>query len=263
MRTFILPAIPATSPTLAETMRLCQLRASISKIPGSSAFVLGNPKVWLGTAYHEVLERILEVDFSRESVDNAIERLWSSVVTARHHRSTLHPLDRRFGLPETWPGYHIARASVFLRARELVTEAGGERRATSPPNGIAMGDEGFGHSIRERQFSAFDGRLVGKPDVIRAREIVDYKAVEGILTEPPRRIHAGAAVALAVESRAGSETPRSLQIAPFNPSAHSSVTTVTIGDRVRIVGLRVRPDGVLAPTQRTVIARVADLPEIG
>jgi hypothetical protein len=30
--------------------------------------VLGNPKAWLGTAYHEVLEKIAEIDLSQESL---------------------------------------------------------------------------------------------------------------------------------------------------------------------------------------------------
>src|ERR1700730_12782361 len=102
-------------------MRLCLLRAGISRSPGSSTFVLGNPKAWLGTAYHEVLERIVD---SKEDVDAAAERLWNEAVAAQHQRSLVHPLDRRFGLPSTWPGYHLAKASVLLRARELVAAGG-------------------------------------------------------------------------------------------------------------------------------------------
>src|SRR5262249_1710927 len=55
--TLALPEIRATSPTLAETMRSCLMRAGLSRASGSSSFVLGNPKAWLGTAYHEVLEK--------------------------------------------------------------------------------------------------------------------------------------------------------------------------------------------------------------
>src|SRR3990172_4139080 len=62
-----LAQIRATSPTLAETMRACLLRAGLSKATASSKFVLGNPKAWLGTAYHEVLEKIVEVDLGQET----------------------------------------------------------------------------------------------------------------------------------------------------------------------------------------------------
>jgi hypothetical protein len=76
-------------------------------------------------------------------------------------------LDRRFGEPESWPGYHLARASALLRARELVGR-GGTRFNTA-----GSGDTG---TIREHQFAAFGGKLVGRPDVIRQPEIIDYKS---------------------------------------------------------------------------------------
>jgi hypothetical protein len=61
-----LPEIRATGPTLAETMRTCLLRAGLSRARGSSNFVLGNPRAWLGTAYHEVLERRVEMNVRQE-----------------------------------------------------------------------------------------------------------------------------------------------------------------------------------------------------
>ena len=168
-----LPVISATSPTLAETMRLCLLRAGLSRTTGSSAFVLGNPKSWLGTAYHEVLEKIAEVDFERENIDAVIDRLWNQAIAVQHQHSLKHSLDHRFGVPEKWPGYYIARASVSLRARELVAA----RPAQSEP-ATSTGVVDAGGTIRERKFTAFGGRLVGQPDVIRtrAREIIDYKS---------------------------------------------------------------------------------------
>ncbi len=372
-----LPVISAASPTLAETMRLCQLRAGLSKAAGSATFILGNPKAWLGTAYHEVLEKIVEVEFEHEDIDAAVDRLWNQAVEVQYQRSSRHPLDRRFGVPEEWPGYHMARASV---ARELA--AGFNQQAAT---GTATGSAELGLGLREREFTAFGGRLVGRPDVIRAREIVDYKsgtiidfdeavqadvvkavyvrqlriygflvnetlgwwphrgillplagagvevtldpadctreathavallnaynenlrrggtpdemavptpanckwcpfkilcpafwkasseawsgqldgsAVEGILSAPPVAIHAGAAVALSLQVQAGTEGSRRAHIAPLNPDIQPNVRSLTAGERVRLVGLRVRPDGVLAPTQRTVLARVRDLPAV-
>src|SRR4051812_34853380 len=106
-----LSPIQAISPTLAETMRACQLRAGLSRIPSSYLYVLGNPKAWLGTAYHEVLDRIEDINLSRESFENAAERLWEQAISAQYQRSILHALDRRFGLPATWPGYYLVKAS--------------------------------------------------------------------------------------------------------------------------------------------------------
>lgn len=378
--TLELPEIRATSPTLAETMRACLLRAGLSKASGSSNFVLGNPKAWLGTAYHEVLEKIVEIDFSQESLDGAVERLWDLAIATQQQRADAHVLDRRFGSPATWPGYHVARASVLLRAGELsVAPASAVAPATEEPR------TGLASTIREEEFTAFGGRLLGRPDVIRAREVVDYKsgaivehdaatqtnvvkaayvrqlriygylvkqrlgwwpkrgvllplggagvevelepsecereasdavalldvynakvrsaaapeefaspsaescrwcayklvcptfwqaaspdwsgqldgaAVEGPLVGAPSVIHAGAARAIAVNVQAGTEARHRAHIAPLHPSAHPVVATLAQDDRVRLVGLRVRPDGVLVPTQRTVLARQPDLPNV-
>ncbi len=115
-----LPEIRSTSPSLAETMRACLLRAGLSRAIGSSNFVLGNPKAWLGTAYHEVLERIVEIGLEHESLEDAVGRLWNQAVAAQQSRADAHLLDRRFGAATAWPGYHVARASVLLRAAEIV-----------------------------------------------------------------------------------------------------------------------------------------------
>src|SRR5262249_17809748 len=115
-----LSEIPATSPTLAEAMRSCLLRAGLSRASRSSCFVLGSPKGWLGSAYHKVLERIPTIDLGRETLDSAVERLGQAAIAAQHRRAKDHPLDRRFGTPATWAGYHLARASVQLRAHQLV-----------------------------------------------------------------------------------------------------------------------------------------------
>lgn len=381
MSTVELPQIRATSPTLAETMRTCLLRAGLSRATGSSRFVLGNPKAWLGTAYHEVLEKIVEVDLGQETLDAAVERMWNQAIATQQQRADMHALDRRFGTPAAWPGYHVARASVMLRAQDLSRgSAPAVPPATKHPSG-----PGLGGSIREQEFTACGGKLLGRPDVIRASEVVDYKsgtiveydgatqtavvkaayvrqlriygylvkeklgwwplrglllplagagvevalepsecereateavallniyngkvragaapeafaspspqgcrwcpykllcpafwqaaspdwsgqldgaAVEGVLAEAPSVIHAGAARAVALDIQAGSEGRRRAQVAPLNPATHAAVTTLAAGERLRIVGLRARPDGVLAPTQRTVLARVADLPAV-
>jgi hypothetical protein len=166
-----LPVIPATSPTLAEAMRQCALDAGLARTPGSSAFVLGNPKAWLGTVYHDVLEKIAQVDLHQESIEAAVDRIWSQAIMAMDQRRASHGLDRRYGPPQTWPGYHAARASVLLRARELVAGL-----PHAPPSGAVAASGGVQEIIREHKFSAFGGRLVGTPDVIRNGEIIDYKS---------------------------------------------------------------------------------------
>ncbi|MDK2744412.1 MAG: PD-(D/E)XK nuclease family protein [Nitrospira sp. BO4] len=374
MSQLVLPVIPSTSPTLAETMRACRLRAGLLRATGSAGYVLGNPKAWLGTAYHEVLEKFACLE-SIVDVEAAAVQFWDRAVDAQHQRAAAHQLNRRFGSPETWPGYHLVRASALLRAREV--SAGG----------TALGATGSGDAgtIRERQFVAVGGKLVGRPDLIRHREVVDYKSgaifeydessqsdvvkaayvrqlriygflvkevlgwwptrgvllpfagagvevplepkecmreaveavavlddynsnitaralpeqladpsattckwcsfklvctplwsavspdwsgkldgavVDGVLDEPPRAIHGGAATSLTVNVQNGSEERKRVQLAPLNPNIHPEVTAVSRGDRVRLVGLRRRPDGSLVPTPLTVLARVDGLPAI-
>ena len=132
MSTLQLPEIHATSPTLADHARVlasCRpLRAA-----GSLRFVLGNPKAWLGTAYHEVLKEIVNVDLDQETVGAAVDRLWNKSIANHQRRADAHALDRRFGSPMTWPGYHIAHASVLLRAQELF--------AGVPPTVVADGEQ--------------------------------------------------------------------------------------------------------------------------
>lgn len=376
-----LPQIRATSPTLAEMMRACLLRAGLLKASGSSKFVLGNPKVWLGTACHEVFEKVVEIDLSREPLDAAVERLWDEAIAAQQQRADAHVLDRRFGSPTAWPGYHVARASVLLRSRKI---------SPGPAPTVPLATEqasgsGLTGAIREQEFTAFGGRLLGRPDVIRAGEVVDYKsgaivehdaatqtdvvkaayvrqlriygylvkqklgwwpkrgvllplggagvevalepsdcereaseavalldvynekirsgaaphefaspsaqscrwcayklvcpafwqaavpdwsgqldgaAVDGPVVGVPSEIHAGAARAIAVDVQAGTEVRRQTQIAPLNPSAHPVVATLAQGERVRLVALRQRTDGMLVPGQRTVLCKVTDLPSV-
>jgi hypothetical protein len=91
---------------------------------------------------------------------------------------------------------------------------------------------------------------------------LDGAAVEGVLVEPPRQIHAGAARALSLEIHAGSEASREINVAPVNPVPHDVVDTSTTGDLIRAVALRARSDGVFVPQMRTIVMRVDQLPEL-
>ncbi len=73
-----LTTLPSTSPTLAEVMRSCMLRAGLSRAKGISAYVLGNPKAWLETAYHAVLEAASKTSNSDPRPD--IDQLWTGAI---------------------------------------------------------------------------------------------------------------------------------------------------------------------------------------
>src|SRR5207249_753786 len=164
--------IPTTSPTMAEVMRSCALRAGLSRCEGARAFTLGNPKAWLGTAYHEVLEKLAETDVEDDALDAKVEELWTAAIGVQHQRAMAHGLDSRFGAPPTWPGYHLAYAAVRLRAKEMVASRREAARKSAARANVGESTP----AIREQRFTACDGKLVGRPDVISGDEIIDYKS---------------------------------------------------------------------------------------
>lgn len=366
---------------MAEVMRSCALRAGLSRCEGARVFTLGNPKAWLGTAYHEVLEKLAETDVKDDALDAKVEALWTAAIGVQHQRAMAHGLDSRFGVPPTWPGYHLAHAAVRLRAKEMVASRREAARQSAARANVGESTP----AIREQRFTACDGKLVGRPDVISGDEIIDYKsgailefdeatqgevvkaayvrqlriygflvrqalgrwlsrgvllplvgagvhveldpaecereaaesvalldaynervragesinelaaaapatckwcafklicpvfweaatpswsgqlegaAIEGVVGEPVRAIHGGAAFAVSVDVQRGTEAPRRVEIAPLNGSVHRVLSKLIPGDRIRFVNLRVRPDGKLVPTSRTVVSGVVDLPSL-
>ena len=119
--------IAAVSPSLAETLRICPLQAAFSRITPLRGFVLGNPKAWLGTAYHEVLEKLWSPTEEDLDDDELVERLWERAIETLRHKAVGHALDRRFAEPEKWPGYYLARACVRVRAKQALAELPRER----------------------------------------------------------------------------------------------------------------------------------------
>ncbi len=154
----VLTSIPAVSPSLAEVLRLCPLRGGLSRADAAGRFVLGQPKAWLGTAYHAVLEGAVSGGAAA-----AHEATWLAAINEQHGRARQHPLDQRFGPPERWPGYHLIRAMALLRAQEV----------GSPSSNT--GRSGVGGAAREQWLSGAGGRLVGRPDLVRGDAVIDYK----------------------------------------------------------------------------------------
>lgn len=368
-----------TSASTSELLRSCRLRAGLARTSGTAEFVVGNPKAWLGSAYHAVLEKISHGSLPTETIESYVDRLWNEAVSRQHRNALEHPLNRRFGPPHAWPGYYLALASVRLRAREIVTSPTFARKSA--------GQEASGRQavIREQPLSAYEGKLVGIPDVIREGEVIDYKsggvfefdeesqadvakasyvrqlriygylvhetlgwwpkggilyplggksveveldpaacsqeakeavelldaynaalqstlsakdlaspsvtnckwcpykivcpafwetvspgwsgqldgaAVEGTIRDSPDAIQGGAALAMSVAIERGTEAPTHAQIAPLNPNVQPTVLKLASGDRIRLVNLRVRPNGALVPTLRTVIAQCEQIPTV-
>jgi hypothetical protein len=83
-----------------------------------------------------------------------------------------------------------------------------------------------------------------------------------VLVETPRTVREGQAFGISFDIQAGSEVRQGSQIAPLDAGVHGSIAAMGAGDRIRIVGLRVRSDGRLLPGQRTVITGEAGLPRL-
>src|SRR6266852_2650973 len=162
-----LPHIPSTSPTLAEAMRACLLRAGFSRTPSIHTHVLGNPKAWLGTAYHKVLERLPELAAAGEHAPVLLETLWNEEIARLQQEAASHPLNHRFGQPPFWYGYHLVLATLRLRAAEMLPPAEMDAPQAAPTKRL--------ETFREEKFTAFSGKLKGKPDLGRGEEIIDFK----------------------------------------------------------------------------------------
>lgn len=174
-----LRAIEAVSPTLVEALRLCKLRAGLSRAENVSQYILGNPKAWLGTAYHAVLEAA--GSDASGNLETRARGLWGMAIQREYSRARVHRLDKRFGPPESWPGYHVVAAMALVRANELAET--GSRRRGGKVDGTTPLD-----ILREERFSGAGGKIVGRPDLVRPGEIVDFKSGEIFADEAQEQI---------------------------------------------------------------------------
>ena len=168
MLSYELKPIPAVSPSLAETLRNCPLQAALSRIAGIRDSVLGNPKAWLGSAYHEVLENLWAPNEETLTNNELIQSLWNEAIARLRQQIITHPLNRRFSEPEKWPGYYLTRSFAQIHAQEALDEHLRQMIHCAPGS--------VRREIREREFSSLGGKLVGKPDVVLDDEIRDYKS---------------------------------------------------------------------------------------
>jgi hypothetical protein len=160
-----LSAIEQTSPTLWSHMRLCSLRATLAATPAPDRWVLHDPRAWLGSAFHRVVEAI-----NRGVAPADAEAVWNAAVAETVARAASHPFDRRFAAPERWPTYFLIRQRALALAAKL----------GAPPR--QEGGARIGHRLPgrdyepERRFEARGGRLVGRPDYYDGHTLTEYKS---------------------------------------------------------------------------------------
>jgi hypothetical protein len=161
-----LPAIGWTSPTLAETMHHCLLRAGFSRCTQLEPFLLGNTKAWLGTAYHKVMEKLPSImGAGGDPIANA-DAVWNQEIARLEQEAGSHPLNARFGPAVSWKGYFLVQATLRLRIAEAVqgSSAGLPGASSSPVP-----------ARREVEITASQGKVRGKIDMIRGGDLIDYK----------------------------------------------------------------------------------------
>lgn len=158
------------SPTLAETIRNCPLQAGLNHDAATAPFILGYPQAWLGTAYHEVLSELCTLSHHNIANGDNIQALWHNAIDKQHSRIMKHPLDKRYGTVENWPGYHLTFSGLMIAADRL--------NSLFKLDGVTIADKELtiGHNFAfEKQLSAFNGLLVGRPDLYNSEEVIDFK----------------------------------------------------------------------------------------
>lgn len=157
-----LAPLDRTSPTLWSHMRLCTLRGAFAASPAAQGLVLHDPRAWLGTAFHKVMEAAAQPG----ATEAAAEQAWSAAVAKAAAAAASHPLNARYAAAERWPGYFLVRQRALASAqRAIAAKAGGQRRSTP----------GSGTSV-ERLLLARGGRLAGRPDRFDGRVLTEYKS---------------------------------------------------------------------------------------
>jgi hypothetical protein len=160
----VLTPIARTNPTLWSHMRLCSLRGAFASSREVDRWILHDPRIWLGTAFHKVMEA------SRSSSATAAnpEEAWAEAVREAAAAAAHHRLDARFAAPERWPGYFLVRQRALSSAQEIITaSAVGGRPFASSRERISTTE----HSLQAR-----GGRLVGRPDRFDGRIVTEYKS---------------------------------------------------------------------------------------
>lgn len=163
----ILTPLDRTSPTLWSHMRLCALRGAFAASPAAESLVLHDPRAWLGTAFHKVMEAAAKPG----ATEAAAEQAWATAVAGAATAAASHPLDARYAAPDRWPGYFLVRQRALASAQRIIAGNATGKRKAAP--GIATLGSG---ASAERLLLARGGQLAGRPDRFDGRVLTEYKS---------------------------------------------------------------------------------------
>ena len=196
--TITITALDRMTPTIWSHMRLCRLRGVLAATPAAQRWVLHDPRMWLGKAFHQVMHAAAQ---SGASACDA-EMAWESAVADAVHAAAQHPLDFRFRSPERWPGYFLIRQRALASAIQVQTRA---RVGNGAKREFTYGSRGTERTVETR-----DGRLSGRPDYYNGHTIVEYKSslpdtsrpgATAVLDGYYRQLHLYAAILADLENR--------------------------------------------------------------
>jgi hypothetical protein len=152
--------LATTSPSLGNEMRICPLRAGLASCREADEWVLHDPRLWLGTALHALLEKA-----RREGLAD-IEGAWDGEIARFVQRIGSHQFDRRFSDRTRWPSYYLTRQRALSSAAKL----------NSAPKAPSVAARLPTKSGTERRLAARGGRLVGRPDRFDRTTVTDIKS---------------------------------------------------------------------------------------
>ncbi len=151
------------TPTSAELLLRCPLRLSFAI--ETSPVSMGSPATWIGDAAHFSLEQlVLEGGLWNQSPGEEATRLFDEEIARRVGGGDKDMLDRYGVDPKSWPGFAIKRARLAKVAQRLA-----RLLENVSPDRI----------LPEVDYSAFDGRLRGRADLVvdapQLHAVADYK----------------------------------------------------------------------------------------
>ncbi len=170
-------SLPDMTPTRAEALRACPLRAAFDASPEYRSMVLREPAARIGTACHEVLEATAKGCFDAVDADQLADRfehLWSEHIAREEAAARRSPQERHFGPAVRWPYYALKRAYLYHTVQQLIAS-----RAQTGPSLGSHGRASEHKDQAERDYKGFGGKLRGRADHVAMHdgrvEIEDYK----------------------------------------------------------------------------------------
>ncbi|MGA8475852.1 MAG: PD-(D/E)XK nuclease family protein [Candidatus Cybelea sp.] len=147
----------------------CRLRA-VWNSQRVEALVPSNPKRFVGTIAHRLLERALTSHFVG-ALDRQLASLWDDLVAETEEHMLRSPADRRFvPLVKFVPDMMVLRAKAMMRASEIASAKSSSREGAMAPSRV-----GGEISVRSRK-----GLLTGRVDRVIETEngvvLQDYKS---------------------------------------------------------------------------------------